>query len=568
MVIRYNVLHVKLSVFLYSVCILWLCGGIKAQNYPQTYFSSPLDIPLYASGNFAEIRSGHFHSGQDIRTNEKTGYPVYSPADGYVSRIKVQIYGGGKNLYITHPNGYTTVYMHLERYAPQIEEYLKEYQYKNHRYELDISLNANQIQVQKGATIAYTGNSGGSAGPHLHYEIRNTANQQTINPLLFALPIEDTSAPYFAAVMVKGDDYVAVNKPFDTITASGEEFYFCIEAYDRSNGSTARNGVYSTEVFVNDKLLYACNIRKFAFDQTTYVNALIDYELYITKSRTMLMTKQLKHNHFPSVFYHDGGVLKDNSPQLYTVRIVLTDFSGNKNDYIFFLDAHFHQPLPKETDHNVLSFNCETENIYTFADNSTITIPKGALYADVTINESPNDQSQINETNRQSKYYIPQSELIPLHKDITVRLNLNPIPQYLRSKAVILRNGASLGGKVDGNHISTNSSFFGTFSLAVDTVAPSVKPRNFKDNARLSPDVTALQLTINDDLSGIASYNAYLNGRWILLEYDGKRSAVTLDLNEMHIADPVTLVEGRNTLKIEVADRTGNITTKEYTIIK
>ena len=142
-------------------------------KYPKNYFRSPLDIPMSLSGNFGEIRPNHFHSGLDLRTNSREGLNIYAVADGYVSRIKVSPYGYGKAIYITHPNGYVSVYGHLSAYSGAIAEYIKKAQYEKESFEVELFPAKDEIKVTKGQVIAFSGNTGGSGGPHLHFEIRD-----------------------------------------------------------------------------------------------------------------------------------------------------------------------------------------------------------------------------------------------------------------------------------------------------------------------------------------------------------------------------------------------------------
>ena len=157
--------------------VSFLCLFLKSfsqEDIPQDYFESPLEIPLILSGTFGELRSNHFHSGMDIKTHQQTGLNVLASASGYVSRIKVSHFGYGKALYVQHPNGYTSVYAHLKEFAPEIEAYIKERQYAKESYEIEVFPEADELPVKQGEVIAYSGNSGGSGGPHLHFEIRDS----------------------------------------------------------------------------------------------------------------------------------------------------------------------------------------------------------------------------------------------------------------------------------------------------------------------------------------------------------------------------------------------------------
>ena len=143
---------------------------ITAQNkYPQDYFSHPLEIPLVLSGTFAELRPNHFHSGMDFKTQQRIGLKVMASASGYVSRIKISHFGYGKALYITHPNGYVTVYAHLQKFAPEIEAYIKKQQYKRESFQIELFPSAEILKVTKGEVVAYSGNTGGSVWPPLAF---------------------------------------------------------------------------------------------------------------------------------------------------------------------------------------------------------------------------------------------------------------------------------------------------------------------------------------------------------------------------------------------------------------
>ena len=188
----------RLLFFLVLVCIHHTV--FTQVSYPKDYFVKPLDIPLILSGTFGELRSNHFHSGLDIKTQQREGLNVYASAEGYVSRIKISHWGYGKALYITHPNGYTTVYGHLKKFSPTIEAYVKRHQYEKEKFQIQLFPKEDELKVTKKQVVALSGNSGGSGGPHLHYEIRD-ANARPTNPMLFGIEIKDTKAPQIRAAI-------------------------------------------------------------------------------------------------------------------------------------------------------------------------------------------------------------------------------------------------------------------------------------------------------------------------------------------------------------------------------
>src|SRR5215467_8908764 len=164
--------------------------GQSKPNYPKYYFRDPLGIsPMEIVANFGELRPDHWHMGLDIRTKQKENFPVYAAASGYIARIKVEKFGYGRSIYINHPNGLTTVYGHLNKFFPALEEYVTEQQYKNQSWEIELSFDKKQFPVFKSQLIAYSGSTGNSAGPHVHFEIRNTKSTKCLNPLLFGFPM-------------------------------------------------------------------------------------------------------------------------------------------------------------------------------------------------------------------------------------------------------------------------------------------------------------------------------------------------------------------------------------------
>ena len=273
---------------------------VSAQNpYPQDYFKNPLDITLVLSGTFAELRSNHFHSGLDIKTQQREGLKVYAAAAGHVSRIKVSHWGYGKALYITHPNGYSTVYAHLQKFGPKIEAYIKKLQYEKESYEVEVFPEITDLLIEQGDIVAYSGNTGGSQAPHLHFEIRDKS-QRPINPMLFGIDIKDTRAPFIQGVYAYPiGENAHVNKSgekvklrlipqsngdytVESINAFGK-IGFGIVSYDRQDLAANKNGVSSIQTFYNGNKNFEIDFKRFSFSETKHLNRLIDYEFFKKK---------------------------------------------------------------------------------------------------------------------------------------------------------------------------------------------------------------------------------------------------------------------------------------------
>ena len=539
-------------------------------------FLSPLKISLASSGHFGELRSNHFHSGIDLRTNAVTGQVVVCPFDGEVSRIKVQVYGGGKNLYIDHTNGYTTVYMHLENYAGEIAKYVKAHQYKIKSYAFDLYIPKGALKLKKGDTIAYSGNTGSSGGPHLHYEIRNTSSQKTINPVNMGLKLQDNLAPTLYSVRIVPNDKTSTingknEETFfnikngknsllnDTINLEGD-FYICFEAYDRSNGSTEKNGVYDSKLFVDENLVFRYNNNSFLFSEQRYANAIIDFAYYKTKGKRMLSTKQLPGCRFSNVTYANKGIISVKNGETKKITIVLEDEKKNKNTYSFFLksDGKKSQPITNNSQQKGIKHIPYTKGLtFNTNDLSQISVPANALYEDLDLQYSYS----------QGKYgCIHQigSNTVPLHKKYTMKLRYNRNLTD-KNKALIVRisdkgGKTSIGGKAEGDYIVASTFDFGRYAIEIDTTAPKITAKNFKDNQKLNPKQKFIQIKVTDNLAGINNVNAYLNDKWHLMEYDGKTSTIFCPVSDFP--------KGKSSLKIIAIDEKNNKTTTTFTIIK
>lgn len=568
----------SISFFIGFILVFFSYSTLYAQEY-KNIFSSPLKIPLYSTGSFAELRGSHFHSGLDIRTYGKTGYNVYAPEDGYVSRIKVQAYGGGKNLYITHPNGYTTVYMHLERYCGEIEKWVKQYQYANQVYEFDYTFQKPKIYVTKGDTIALSGESGSVAGPHLHFEVRNSKTENPINPLRF-FDVEDTIPPYIESLAITPLKKASVNSSsntytwqinkdkkttdsiplFDTIDCLGN-IYFSILAFDPSKNSSIRNGVLSFELYINNKKIFSHKVNEFSFANYGYVDAVINYPLYIKTGKRYLSSRLLENGKLPYDNYVNNGILNVKKDSLYKIEWRLADIKNNKTNYVFFVRGfekdnavrnNTLKPRVMHIDHN-------ENTTYKASDGSLFIFSKNCLYESI-------DLEHYQRKGTYSDVHTLHNIFEPVKKKFTIKIKPYKVNDLIKDKSTIVKINSkggfsSVGGIYRDGFVETKIGDFGVFAIWIDTTAPDVKPLNFKPNKKLSSNQKTLKAKISDNLTGIYSYKGYINGKWVLMEYDGKNAMLTYFIDE-------TLKEGENTLKIVVTDKNNNTKTETYTIIR
>lgn len=539
---------------------------------PTDYFSSPLDIPLILSGSFGELRNNHFHSGLDIKTQQKEGFPVYAPADGYVNRINVQHYGYGKALYILHPNGYSTVYAHLQKFAGNIEDYMKKNQYQKQTFELELFPGADVLPVKKGDLIAFTGNSGSSGGPHLHYEIRDNASRP-MNPMLFGVEIPDTKKPFVYSILAYPvGDSAQVNASrnpvklrlipqkdgsfkTESITAFGK-LGFGIETNDQLNNASNKNGVYQIKSTFNGTEKFLVSFEKFSFAETRYLNRFIDYSYFKANRDKIQKLFREKNNPLSIIKNEDtnGFVeIKEGFSSIYTIEIL--DFKGNSRIITIPIEGKKMDSLEikKEDATNDYIFSGQATSIT--KGKFSIYIPANALYEDTFLNiETEGDVLNFHE------------DLIPIHQNITITADISEYLPVDREKLFIARLNYKNAPYYNtttrsGDKLSTKTRTFGRYTIASDSKAPVIKPVGFTDGKWMS-DFTALQVRITDDLSGISSYRATVNEKFILMEYDPKTNLLTHDFNDNK------LTETENKLKIIVVDNVGNSTTFEATFFR
>jgi len=543
-----------------------------AQNiYPKDYFRPPMDIPMQLSGNFGELRPNHFHAGFDLKTNKVEGQKIYACADGYVSRIKISIFGYGKAIYITHPNGFVTVYGHLQCATGAIQDYIIAEQYKQKEYEIEVFPKKEELMVKKGDLIALSGNTGGSDGPHLHFEIRNAITEKVINPYFFGFDIKDSKKPSISSLLVYPIDENSIinesKRPIilgltlqndgtylsDIVFAKGK-IGFGVNSFDTDDVSYNNNGVFKTQLFSNDKVVFGYTFNEMAFDETRYINTFIDYSKY-------KMNKQRVQKLFMKEPYNWSNIEKDESNGIYNIipnfsqtqTLEISDYYENKTKISIPIQYSDKKALIEEdlkkTPYFVqykLDSNFEKDNVSVF-------FPADTFYEDFYLNfDVKNNELFLHE------------DIVPVHSNFTISIEDKTSTAEQKKKMFIAnKKGKKLSyiaTKIKGNLFTCKTRNLGQFVLASDTIAPKIsisKPIEGKVVTSKS-----IQFKISDDLSGIQSYAGYINGKWVLFEYESKKNTI------IHFFDNKFVVNSENILKVIVTDNLGNSATFETKFIK
>lgn len=541
----------------------------------KTIFISPVKIPLLLSANFGELRIDHFHSGVDIKTQGVTGKEVVATATGYIFRISVSPGGFGKAIYVRHPSGYSTVYGHLDRFTPEIEEWVVAQQYEKKSYLVTLFPPKEKFPVNQGDLIAYSGNSGSSGGPHLHYEIRKSDSELPVNPLLFEFGTGDNIEPAIEKLVIyplnshssvnglnsmkkinvsggHGNYYIPAENPINIHGIAG----FGIKAFDLLNDSYNKCAVYSIVLSIDSITVFKYVMDGFSFNESRYVNSHIDYETYMKENIYIERTFILPNDKLS--VYKDAvnrGTFNFSDDKTHHVMVTVTDAANNKSTLNFNVNSKSSgsQNVKESSVKDVKMMPYNKTNRFV-AENVSISIPTGALYDTLFFSYRRTDGTR----GMLSDFHSIHNIYTPVHKAYTLSIKPSRIPAGKESKMVIAILGedqkkSALNSTWSDGYLTSEALSFGKFFVDIDTIAPDISANGLVPGANLTGK-KELRIKISDDFSGIKSYEPSIDEKWALFEYDQKNNVIIYRFDEKRIS-PGT----KHNLSLKVTDNKDNV---------
>ncbi len=545
--------------FIFFVFIIFYCRfDGKILSAQKRVYDAPLPIPLLLSGSFGELRETHFHSGVDLKTGGVVGVPVIGMAEGIVSRVKVSSVGYGNALYVEHADGTTTVYGHLLRYTPEVTRIIREKQYEGESFEVDLDMKAYGITFRPGDTLAYTGNTGSSGGPHLHFEYRDTRTEAVLNPLLF-LKIEDNIVPKIRALYLyyMTEDGCVERRKRIVPKYLGNRKYGCGEITvspgrngvgfyltDVMNGSWNKLGIYRMEMSVDGEKKFEMQVDTCLFDCNPLVNEIKDFELYRSERETVYRTFGRYMSRIPGVKIADEGWIDIGKGEKKKGCVKVADINGNEAEFCFTFVARDSFPFRER---KVL--DCRREHVIE-EKNYKLLLDDSALFVSLPYVGTADTMTLAD--GRLYTVFCVSCQERPLFQaarlEVKGRFDETAVVCRVTDKKTLVALPTCYGE----NGLSAISGYIGSYAVVSDTVAPVVKYIGMASGM--------LKFVIQDQLSGIATYRGEVNGKWGLFEYDAKNDLLTCRVNE-----PV-FVRGRNEVRLVVKDKVGNITEKQIVL--
>lgn len=551
---------------LFSLLSIVLPRWVRSQS-PSGYIT-PMDIPMELSGNFMEPRSDHFHSGLDIRTQGREGIPVRAVADGWVSRIKISPYGYGKAVYIDHADGHTTVYGHLQQLTGTVGQACLDQQYRQKDFSIDWTPEKGALPLKQGEVFALSGNTGGSSGPHLHFEVRRSGDQVALDPEAHGMRLSDHTPPEIHGVRLypltdssrvapypdRAVGYPAQGSSGKYTLKQGAVAFgtvgIAVNTFDRYDGGGAKCGVRRIEVLVDSVPHFSTTLDHVDFSHNRYCNAHVDYALF--KGRKMEYHRCYRQPNNKLRIYgkeQPQGRIALAPGQERRVLVIATDANGNKSELRFTLrGATAAEATAWAIVHPEGSlFRYDAANRIE-EEGVRFSLPANALYDDayITYAKKPAVGRAL------TPLHAIGDALTPLHTAGELSIALQTATP---AKATIVRLDAdgsvasSMGGRWNDGWITASIKGLGTYTVLMDTVPPVIT------NADLRADMKgrrSFTLKIADNLSGIGSWRGTIDSEWILMEFDPKTKSLT------HTFDKHTEAPGKKEFKLIVTDDRGN----------
>ena len=540
--------NLRLIFFFLTVCF-------AAYSQTQSPFIFPLKGKIVLNGNYGEVRPNHFHAGIDFRTHYVNHLPIYAVADGYVSRIKISTTGYGKVLYVTHPNGLVSVYGHEYAFADKIKQYVENAQEIAEVFEIELFPKPTELPVKQGDVIGYTGNTGSSEGPHLHFEIRDEKTEVPYNPLRF-LKIDDVVAPKIKRVALYSKAYgtpiieklISIPPKNDTIVVD-YEMALGIECFDYEQIGGNKNNIYKAEIYVDDKLFYQHVLDSIPFDLARYVNAYADYEMKKDKGIIIQKLWKEKNNDLPlyKLINDDGFIsLKDNN--FHKIKIVVYDFYNQKDEIKFCVKlvkgVGYARIKPKQ--------NC-LEKYIMQAEDFSIELPAKSAYRDFDV---------LTHYEGTSLNFKAFSYDIPFQNNCVIKLrtpqNLTKYGNKLCIADVTKGTKTYVEGIFENGFVKANIKTFGKYKVDADTIAPQITLLSQKKTSYKTGNIVSFK--VSDSYSGIGVFKLHLNGKWHLAEYERKTNTIFFAIDEK-------VTKGSVILNLQVSDKKNNQANFQTTLL-